>query len=162
MKKISDIFSKENMSKVFEPSKHKGEYVAFIHDEFSDLGEKNAFGREWAHQFNGGRYVILVLQRHSVYEDGKCIYTNDLYEDIVGKDSRYKAPRYVIILDRAQEYMVPSWKSKLVTHMVHDENNTLQPKAYTDIKKAGKDALKLSENGSKAAVLGWYEDYDMF
>ncbi|MBQ3920121.1 MAG: hypothetical protein II695_10630 [Oscillospiraceae bacterium] len=160
--RYTDVFKEENIDKIFEAHKHNGEYIAYAHDDASDFGEQSDFGREWAWQFGAGRYVILVLQRHSVYENGKCIYKNDNYEDVVGKDSRYKRPRYVIILDRAQEYTVPSWKSKLVSHIVNDANNTLQAKAYSDIAKAEQDALKFSVNSFKAAVLEWYEDYDMF
>ncbi|MBQ5310695.1 MAG: hypothetical protein ILP19_01470 [Oscillospiraceae bacterium] len=159
---LRDVFKSENTDKIFEAYGHSGEYIAYTYDSASDFGEHSDFSREWADRFGAGRYVILILQRHSVYKDGECIYKNDHYEAITGRYNRYKHPCYVIILDTAQEYTVPSWKSKLISHMVQDENDTLQAKIYDDITKAGKDAQRLSEGGRKAAVLGWYEDYDMY
>ena len=79
----------------------------------------------------------------------------------MGRDSRHRGPGYVIVLDKALEYAVPRWEKTLITHMLHRVEEPLQARIFTR-KAAEEKARKYSECGFRAAVLEWFEDFDMY
>ena len=153
--------TEENIKLIFEPYIHDGEYIAEANDRFTKFASKDIYDREWAGKFHGGRYVITVYQRHSVYVNGERVFLNMNFEPEVGKFSRYRKPCYVLLTDRELEYEVPSWKNrKLTSHFVREDKSPLQVRIFQDLTKAEKTAARLSADGS-VAVLEWYEDHDM-
>ena len=104
----------------------------------------------------------MVYQRHSLYESGKLVWKNEDFLNAVGKDSRYRSPAFVIILDRALEYRPKTWKWNLLSHTVQSSGDPLQAKMFSSAEDAGKAAAKYSEQGFRAAVMEWFEDYDMY
>ena len=156
-------FEKENIKLIFEEKLSVGEFIAEANDSFSGFAVKDTYNRDWAFGFPSGRYVIVVYQRHSLYQDGVQIYINESYENCTGRDSRYRRPSFVLALDKEMEYTVPSWGDrKLISHIVHEEKNSLHAKVYDSLEKAEKAAAQYSKKGNKVAVLEWYEDFDMF
>ena len=159
---IESVFKKENIDLLFEEKESNGSFIAEANDYYSEFMARNVFNREWSRQFPAGRYAITVYQRHSVYAFGKQIWLNEHFENVVGRDSRYRNPCYVIILDKPMEYEIESWKDrKLLSNVVRDERNPLQAKTYS-LEEAKKTARDFSAMGYKAAVMGWFDDYDMY
>lgn len=156
------VFKDENIELLFEPDVLSGSFIAEAKDMFSGYMQRHEFSREWARDFPSGRYVITVYQRYSVFIAGKQIWQNNDYLNEVGKDSRYRSPHFVIVLDRMLDYVVPSWGRPLQSHILMDSNNPLQTLIFPSIKKAEQAARKYSEQGFKAAVLEWFEDFDMY
>ena len=156
------IFKSENVDLLFKSEMVSGNYIAAANDRFSEYMEKHEVCREWARSFPAGRYVIIIYQRYSVFIAGKRIWQNNDYLNEVGKDSRHRSPCFVIALDRELDYMIPSWGRQLKSHIVMDEKDPLQTKIFPGIEKAESVAKKYSENGFKAAVLEWFEDFDMY
>ncbi|MBQ4486907.1 MAG: GNAT family N-acetyltransferase [Oscillospiraceae bacterium] len=152
MLKPIDTFRKENVDKIFSVFNSKKEYIANIHDLYSEPGEKDKFDDDWAKHHPPGKYVICVYQRHSVYDKGSCIYRNNVYDEPTGDNSKREHPDFVIVLDKAQEYTVPCGGGKLISHIIMNENNTLQSKVYSE-KEAQETAAMLSQQGYKAAVM---------
>ncbi len=105
--------------------------------------------------------MIVVYQRHSVYRDGEQVYLNRSFDASVGKNCRYGRPVYALVLDRETAYEVPSWGRSLVSHILHDEQEPLQVLCLP-LGKAEKAAAAYSRGGRRAAVLEWYEDFDMY
>ena len=68
----------------------------------------------------------------------------------------------MIILDRALEYRPKTWKWDLLSHTVQSSGDPLQAKMFSSAEDAGKAAAKYSEQGFRAAVMEWFEDYDMY
>ena len=157
-----EVFQKKNIDLVFDRTARRGNFIAAAYDEFTEFMDLGEFGREWAWSFPAGRYVITVYQRHSLYESGKLVWKNEDFLNAVGKDSRYRKPSFVIILDRALEYWPRTWKRSLLSHTVQSSGDPLQAKMFSSAEDAGKAAVKFSEQGFKAAVMEWYEDYDMY
>ncbi len=156
------IFKKENIELLFEAKEYGGSFIAAANDGYSEFMEGKAFGREWSRQFPAGRYVIIVYQRHSVYVSGKRIWLNGHFENAVGRDSRYRNPCFVIVLDKATEYEIKSWKDqRLLSNVVCDAYNPLQPKLYS-LKEADIAAKDFSATGCKSALMEWFDDYDMY
>ena len=156
------VFKTENVALLFGTESHSGNFIAEADDRFSDYMDRRSFGLEWSRSFPAGRYVIVIYQRCSVYIAGKQIWQNNDFLNEVGKDSRYRSPRFVIALDRARDYAISSWDQPLQSHIVHDADAPLQVKTFSCIEAAETVALKYSEQGFKAAVLEWFEDFDMF
>ena len=156
------VFKYENVGLLFEPEAHAGDFIAEADDRFSDYMGRGDFGREWAMAFPPGRYVITVFQRYSVYKDGKRIWKNDNYINEVGEYSRHRSPRFVVILDEALYYTVPGWDRPLISHTVRDREEPLQAQTFFDIETAEMAAEIYSEEGFKAAVAEWFEDYNMY
>ena len=102
-----------------------------------------------------GYTVTRILPR----EDG---FHREDFLNAVGKDSRYRSPAFVIILDRALEYRPKTWKWNLLSHTVQSSGDPLQAKMFSSAEDAGKAAAKYSEQGFRAAVMEWFEDYDMY
>ena len=160
---VENIFKKENINLVFEDKQTECEFIAEANDSFSEFSTKDTYNRTWAWGFPSGRYVIVVYQRHSLYQEGVLIYKNKSYENTTGRNSRYKKPSFVLMLDKEVEYTVPSWGShKLISHIIREEQNALQAKIFDNIEKVEKAAVDYSKKGNIVAVLEWYEDFDMF
>ena len=160
---INDIFKKENINLIFEAKQAEGEFIAEANDSFSEFSTKDTYNSNWARSFPGGRYVIVVYQRHSLYREGVLIYKNESYENIVGRFSRYKKPSFVLLLSHETEYTVPSWDNhKLISHILREDKNALQAKVFDSIEKAEKAAIEHSKRIRNVAILEWYEDFDMF
>lgn len=157
-----EVFRQKNVELIFEKRADRGNFIAAANDEFSEFMGPEEFGREWAWSFPAGRYVITVYQRHSLYESGKLVWKNEDFLNAVGKDSRYRSPAFVIILDRALEYRPKTWKWNLLSHTVQSSGDPLQAKMFSSAEGAGKAAAKYSEQGFRAAVMEWFEDYDMY
>ena len=156
------VFRQKNVDLIFEKKAERGNFIAAANDEFTEFMGPEEFGREWAWSFPAGRYVIVVYQRHSLYESGKLVWKNEDFLNAVGKDSRYRSPAFVIILDRALEYRPKTWKWNLLSHTVQSSGDPLQAKMFSSAEDAGKAAAKYSEQGFRAAVMEWFEDYDMY
>ena len=65
-------------------------------------------------------------------------------------------------LERETAYQVPGWKRPLLSHILRSTADPLQCQIYSSPEKAGKAAKEYSEQGIRAAVLKWFEDYDMY
>ena len=156
------VFQQKNVDLIFEQKTDRGNFIAAANDEFTEFMGPEEFGREWTWSFPAGRYVIVVYQRHSLYESGKLVWKNEDFLNAVGKDSRYRSPAFVIILDRALEYRPKTWKWNLLSHTVQSSGDPLQAKMFSSAEDAGKAAAKFSEQGFRAAVMEWFEDYDMY
>ena len=161
MNKIS--FLRENVDLLFKTESGKGTFIAEVNDCFSDYLTRNVFNLDWVMKnFTSGRYVIFVYQRYSVFKDGKQVWINKDYISEVGDVSRYKSPRFVVILDQEMEYEVPGWRAPLRSHTIRNPKNPLNATAFTDIKEAERTAQEYSRQGKAAAVMAWYADYDMY
>ena len=160
--KIETVFKQENIALLFGTEKQRGTFIAEANDAFSALMERKEFGREWAGSFPSGRYVITVYQRHSVYHAGKQVWKNERYRNKVGRDSRHGTPCFVIILDREITYQVPGWGRPLCSHTVRSKVDPLQAEMFSDMETADMAAREFSAQGFMAAVLEWFEDYDMY
>ena len=137
-------------------------FIAESDDTFSGYNKKEHFNFEWAYNgFPSGRYVIVVYQIHSLYQDGKQIWLNRHFENVTGKYSRYRSPCFAVIYDKKKDYLIPSWGRCLSTYTIHNDKNPLQVRIFT-LEEAEQFAIANSENGHKVAVLEWFEDYDMF
>ena len=147
---------------LFDNHSYGTEYIADARDSFTEYMSKDIFTSSWARDFECGRYVILILQRHSVYESGSQIYVNEKFDYTVGRFSRYKKACFILISNTTREYKVSSWDRPLITKKLMDENNTLQCKTFFDEEKAMEAAKKYSLSGEKIAVMKWYDDQDMF
>ena len=137
-------------------------FIAESDDTFSGYYKKEHFNSEWAYKsFPSGRYVIVVYQIHSIFQGGKQIWINRLFENATGRNSRYRSPCFALISDQQNDYVIPSWGRSLSTHTIHNDKDPLQARIFT-LEEAEQFAIANSENGHKVAVLEWYEDYDMF
>ena len=159
---FEEVFRNENAALLFRKETENGTFIAEAAGWFSGYMTRNDFSREWAWSFPAGRYVITVYQRHSFYCAGKQEWKNDAFRYETGHDSRYRTPCFVIALDQPQEYRIPSWKRTAVSFIVRSRIDPLQDEIFTDVIQAEKAARNWSEQGMKAAVLEWYEDYDMY
>ena len=158
-----NILREENINLIFEAKPFKGEFIAEANDRFSVYSVKDEYNRDWALNFPSGRYVIIVYQRHSLYLGGVQVYKNEFFENTTGRNSRYKKPGFVLIVDKELEYTVPSWGNrKLKSHIVMNDKNPLHALIYSDIEKAEKAAVSYSKMGNKVGILEWYEDFDMY
>ena len=156
------VFKKENLELLFRTGEQKGSFIAEACDCFSGYMTRDQFSRSWAWEFPTGRYVITVYRRVSVFQEGKLIWKNEEDLSEKGKDSRYRAPSFVIALERETEYQVPGWKRPLHSHILRSTADPLHCQIYSSPEKAGKTAKEYSEQGIRAAVLKWFEDYDMY
>ena len=136
--------------------------IAEAFNLFSDYMGMDDVGYDWGSNFESGRYVIVVYQRFSVFENGKRIWINKAFQNKVGRFSRYKKQVFAIMLDREIEYKVSGRSWRLRTYTLHDPKNTLQVLTFPSAWVAEGYAKKYSKEGYKVAVLGWYEDYDMY
>ena len=152
----------DNIELLFEAGSHSGDFIAAVGDDFTEYKDRKEFNYEWAWTHPAGRYVISVFQRCSVFIAGKAIWKNKDRLNEAEKDSRYKPPRFVIVLDQKKEYMVPSWGRTMWSHFVRSEKDPLHPRGFSGIEKAELAARRYSEQGVRAAVLECLEDFDMF
>lgn len=149
---LENTFKEENIRFIFEKEKHEHEFIAETNDRFSEMTSKETFGWEWSHKFPCGRYVILVLQRHSLIEKGEVVFRNDSFQPVVGKFSRYRSPNYILVLDQ------PLGSS----HIIRSETSHYQSKCFPNPEEAEKSAIKYSLQGFRVAIMSWFEDYDMY
>ena len=127
--------------------------IAEAFNLFSDYMDMDDVGYDWGSNFESGRYVIVVYQSFSVFENGKHIWINKNYMNEVGRFSRYKKQVFAIMLDREIEYKVSGWSRSLWTYTLQEPKNTLQVLTFPSAWVA---------EGYKVAVLGWHENYDMY
>lgn len=158
---FKSTFLKENINLLFEEIKHKGEFIAAAYDLYSSFSEQEKYDLKWARNFEPGRYVIVIYQRHSVYKNGKQVFINTEFVDTVGKYCSYKTPQFVLISDKEREYFIKSWDSRLKTHTIQDENNPLYNKNY-DIESAKIAAINYSKSGESVVIAEWFNDFDMY
>ena len=158
---FDSIFKKENIKYVFDMEEQGGCFIAEAADFYSEPMKREDFGREWAWGFPAGRYVIVVFQKHSLFIGGKKVWSNGLFDYTAGQDSRYKSPCFAVILDKALEYEPKSWNRKLLSHIVRNEKAPLQA-WVSGLREAEELARSWSEQGVRAAVVEWFEDYDMY
>ena len=162
IQKVETVFKEENLELVFRPEDSEKAFIAKAFNLFSDYMDIDDVGYDWASNFESGRYVIVVYQRFSVFENGKRMWINKAFQNKVGRFSRYKKQVFAIMLDREIEYKVPGWGRSLWTYTLQDPKNTLQVLTFPGAWVAEGYAKKYSKEGYKVAVLGWYEDYDMY
>lgn len=160
--KVETVFKEENLELVFRPEDSEKALIAEAFNLFSDYMDMDDVGFDWASNFESGRYVIVVYQRFSVFENGKRMWINKAFQNKVGRFSRYKKQVFAIMLDREIEYKVPGWGRSLWTYTLQDPKNTLQVLTFPSAWVAEGYAKKYSKEGHKVAVLGWYEDYGMY
>ena len=156
---LGEVFKEENLRLVFE-KKPTTEFIAKVTNNYSEYLERNTINHHWAWEFPAGRYVIIVYQRHSIYEEGKLVWKNVHYVNTVG-DSRYKGPAFEILVDPPIEYDDKKWNRKFFSEEVRDENDDLRTKLLTLV-EAQAEALALSSKGYTAAIMEWYADYDQY
>jgi hypothetical protein len=160
--KVETVFKEENLELVFRPEDSEKAFIAKAFNLFSDYMDIDDVGYDWASNFESGRYVIVVYQRFSVFENGKRMWINKAFQNKVGRFSRYKKQVFAIMLDREIEYKVSGWSRSLWTYTLQDPKNTLQVLTFPSAWVAEGYAKKYSKEGYKVAVLGWYEDYGMY
>ncbi|WP_314330262.1 hypothetical protein [Abiotrophia defectiva] len=160
--KVETVFKEENLELVFRPEDSEKAFIAKAFNLFSDYMDIDDVGYDWASNFESGRYVIVVYQRFSVFENGKRMWINKAFQNKVGRFSRYKKQVFAIMLDREIDYKVPGWGRSLWTYTLQDPKNTLQVLTFPSAWVAEGYAKKYSKEGHKVAVLGWYEDYGMY
>ena len=160
--KVETVFKEENLELVFRPEDSEKALIAEAFNLFSDYMDIDDVGYDWASNFESGRYVIVVYQRFSVFENGKRMWINKAFQNEVGRFSRYEKQVFAIMLDREIEYKVPGWGRSLWTYTLQDPKNTLQVLTFPSAWVAEGYAKKYSKEGYKVAVLGWYEDYGMY
>ena len=160
--KVETVFKEENLELVFRPEDSEKAFIAKAFNLFSDYMDIDDVGYDWASNFESGRYVIVVYQRFSVFENGKRMWINKAFQNKVGRFSRYKKQVFAIMLDREIEYKVSGWSRSLWTYTLQDPKNTLQVLTFASAWVAQGSAKKYSKEGYKVAVLGWYEDYGMY
>ena len=160
--KVETVFKEENLELVFRPEDSEKAFIAKAFNLFSDYMDIDDVGYDWASNFESGRYVIVVYQRFSVFENGKRMWINKAFLNKVGRFSRYKKQVFAIMLDREIDYKVPGWGRSLWTYTLQDPKNTLQVLTFPSAWVAEGYAKKYSKEGHKVAVLGWYEDYGMY
>ena len=154
MNSLSETFKSENIKLLFDNRSYGTEYIADARNCFTEYLPKETFTANWTRNCESGRYVLFILQRHSVYESGSCIYKNENFEYTIGRFSSYKRPCFFLISDRSREYRVSSWDRPFETHYVNNE--------FYDEEKAIEEAKRLSLLGEKIAVMKLYEDHNMF
>ena len=158
-------FSEENKELIFEPEAHQAEFMAEINNSFTKFCPKECFSDKWAYNgFPSGRYVILIYQRHSVYQNGKCIYENKNYVNSIGDYSRYHKPVFNVAAEEDTAYPVSTWgEHRLRTCIIMDPKlDNIIPVKYETAAEAVKAAKEYSLKGYKTAVIEWYADYDMY
>ena len=160
--KVETVFKEENLELVFRPEDSEKAFIAKAFNLFSDYMDIDDVGYDWASNFESGRYVIVVYQRFSVFENGKRMWINKAFQNKVGRFSRYKKQVFAIMLDREIEYKVSGWSRSLWTYTLQNPKNTLQVLTFPSAWVAEGYAKKYSKEGYKVAVLGWYEDYGMY
>ena len=160
---FEEYFREENLHLIFEEIKHEGEFIAGANNAFSLFTGKDIYDSKWGWQFPAGRYVIVVYQRHSLYQDGRQIFLNRSFDNSVGKCCRFRKLSYVLIQEKEEEYTIPSWgQRKLVSHIIQNEKNPLQAKIYDHLEDAEKAAMEYSKAEYRVGVLEWFADYDMY
>lgn len=160
--KVETVFKEENLELVFRPKDSEKALIAEAFNLFSDYMDMDDVGYDWASNFESGRYVIVVYQRFSVFENAKRMWINQDFQNKVGRFSRYKKQVFAIMLDHEIEYKVPGWGRSLWTYTLQDPKNTLQVLTFPSAWVAESYAKRYSKEGYKVAVLGWYEDYGMY
>ena len=158
-------FAEENRGLVFEPKAYQAEFMAEINNSFTKFFPKECFSNKWAYSgFPSGRYVILVYQRHSVYQNGKCIYENKNYVNSIGDYSRYHKPVFNVAAEEDTAYPVSTWgEHRLRSCIIMDpKHDNIIPAKYETAAEAAKAAKEYSLKGYKTAVIEWYADYDMY
>ena len=160
--KVETVFKEENLELVFRPEDSEKALIAEAFNLFSDYVDMDDVDYDWASNFESGRYMIVVYQRFSVFENGKRMWINKAFQNKVGRFSRYKKQVFAIMLDREIDYKVPGWGRSLWTYTLQDPKNTLQVLTFPSAWVAEGYAKKYSKEGHKVAVLGWYEDYGMY
>ena len=98
--KVETVFKEENLELVFRPEDSEKALIAEAYNLFSDYMGMDDVGYDWGSNFEFGRYVIVVYQRFSVFENGKRIWINKAFQNKVGRFSRYKKQVFAIMLDR--------------------------------------------------------------
>ena len=156
---LGEVFVNKNKKFIFDRTPTT-EFVAKVTDNYSDFIERNIINHEWAWSFPAGRYVIIVYQRHSIYEGGKLVWKNIHYVNTVG-DSRYKGPAFELLIDPPIEYYNKKWNRKYLSEVIRDENDDYQTKLLT-LEEAQAEAEYYSSKGYKAAIMEWYADYDQY
>lgn len=160
--KVETVFKEKNLELVFRPEDSEKAFIAKAFNLFSDYMDIDDVGYDWASNFESGRYVIVVYQRFSVFENGKRMWINKAFQNKVGRFSRYKKQVFAIMLDCEIEYKVSGWSRSLWTYTLQDPKNTLQVLTFPSAWVAESYAKKYSKEGHKVAVQGWYEDYGMY
>ena len=76
------------------------EFFATAHHYcFTAFRPLDYFSQDWADHFEAGHYVIFVEERHSVYENGKCIYHNPHFTGEPDATYRDGQPAYTLLID---------------------------------------------------------------
>lgn len=162
-RELDEWFKSENRRLIFEPKAYPSEFIVGMCDSFTEYMEEGVVDYEWVWSFPGTRYVIIVYQRHSVYEQGQCIYRNRNFTEKIGKYSRYHRPVYVVAVDTELYYTVSTWGSrKLKSNFVQGEKDTLNHEFFETAEDAAEVAKEYSTRGYRTAVLEWFEDHDHF
>ena len=160
---LDDWFNEENRRLLFDPKEYPSEYIAHFCTYFTEYLAEGVVDLDWCWSFPGSRYVIIVYQRHSVYEQGQCIYRNRNFTEKIGVHNRFRKPVYVVAVDTELYYSVSTWGSrKLKSNIVQGDKDTLNAKEFENIEDAIKLAKEYSTGGYRTAVLEWFEDYDHF
>lgn len=163
---LETVFTHENFDLLFEEKEQKGNFVACVNDMYSQNMAKNVFGRKWAEgNFPAGSYDIIVYRRCSIYRKGMQVWRNndELCEAMRVPQSR--EPKFVIVLDRKMDHKVPGQYIALynssTVHAIREEDNHDWVKTFYNIELAEKAAKEYSEQGYKAVILEWVENYCM-
>ncbi|MBR1758453.1 MAG: hypothetical protein IJ744_06975 [Lachnospiraceae bacterium] len=125
--------------------------------------DKNEFNREWSLQFPNDRYVITIYQRYSVFEKGKRVWLNTMFDDALPPHNRYENRRFVVVLDKAREYTYTMYNINrtMSTFFIRNEEHPMWAELFS-LEEAETIAKAYSEKEYKAAVMEWFDDFDMF
>ena len=158
--KLGDYFI-HNGDILFDEQQHEAEFIASVGTEFSDYMPKEIFTHDWAWQFPSQRYVILIYQRHSIYQNGQLTFFNEKYENVCG-ESRYHRPCFVVLLDKPLNYDIPTWQVPLKSYSLQEEKEPLHTKIFNKFMDAQNEAIKYSLSGYKVLIAEWYADFNMY
>ncbi|MBO4806266.1 MAG: hypothetical protein IK005_08730 [Paludibacteraceae bacterium] len=150
-----DFFKEENVHLLFEEKSHGDEFIACV--DYSKFGtySREFLNFDWIiNNFQGGRWGMIILQRHSVYAEGKEIFVNPNYEEVkrINKlTGNIKKVIYDLVLDK------PIKKKEPCTHWTYGLDV-----CFHSLEEAKSEAIRYSNSGYKVAIMEFVESHDMF
>ncbi|MBO4423528.1 MAG: hypothetical protein J5879_08815 [Clostridia bacterium] len=148
---------------IFEDLSPDAEYFAEIESRlFTGFHTVDYFSPDWAYSFQGGRYVIFICERHSIYKNGERIYQNNRFEGRSGDIFRREPRSYSILLggdhgviDKKTEN---SGSEYYQWHGMWIYRQTIR----FDLNEAVDTAKELSVPDRFTAVVRYVNEYDMY
>ena len=155
---LESVFTHENFDLLFDETEQNGSYIACVNDSYSRYIAPDEIDKKWTEEnLPVGWYEIIVFRRCSIYNNGIRIWKNNV--ELSSKKN------YVIMLDRKIDNNSPVYYSgtcySCSVHAVRSEWICENVKEFRDIEKAEAAAKEYSEQGCKAVILEWIDNYHM-